>query len=99
MSEENEVTGKARKLILELALELGGLQHRILALEADCRTLEMGQADALALVLSHEGHIAKLESEIDQLNGRLMISEGGCECGPCRAARELRGEGGNETDV
>ena len=71
MSEENEVTGKARKLILELALELGGLQYRIASLEADCLTLEIEKAEALALVISHEGHIAKLEAENKKLRDAL----------------------------
>ena len=42
-------------------------KERIAALEAECRRREIAEAEAMALVLSHEGHIATLEVETKRL--------------------------------
>lgn len=49
------------------------LRHRVEALEHNCQTLEWRQAEAWALVLSHEGHIDKLNVELAKYKAEPMV--------------------------
>lgn len=55
-----------------IAIDVAPLEQRI-------RDLEMAHADAMALVLSHEGHIEMLEKENQQLKAQLERKGGDVE--------------------
>ena len=48
--------------------DYAALEQRIKELEVCCQKLEWAEAEAMALVVSHEGHITKLEAENKRLS-------------------------------
>ena len=55
----------ASEQIAELTEERDAERDRV-------RRLAMGEAEAMALAMSHEGHIAKLEAEVARLKAELL---------------------------
>lgn len=66
------------KRIEELQFELNKMNEvnlqRIRVLEEGCQKLEWDHAEAMTLVLNHEGHIEKLEKRIIELNSSMTCS-------------------------
>jgi chromosome segregation ATPase len=68
--------------------ERDALREQNAALRAELAAARKAQALAEALVISHEGHIAKLEAERDALQATLG--------GPCKTWKPIDGLGGQE---
>ena len=62
---------KLKEMYADSCSESDSLFSEIKLLRADCQRLEMGKVEALALVFSHEGHIAKLDGRIKVLEAEL----------------------------
>jgi len=58
-----------KKQYADTCSEADSMLSEIKFLRADCQKLEMAKAEAMALVMSHEGHIAKLDERIKMLEG------------------------------
>ena len=59
----------------ELEAEVVELKARIAELECTCQKLEFARAEATALVISHESHIAELEAQVASLRTMLKKHE------------------------
>ena len=59
--------GEAALFNAKLLTDIDQLQQDRDKFKDGCRKLEMAEAEAMALVLQHEGHIAKLEAELQRV--------------------------------